>query len=326
MDREAWNSFVTQNGPRSGSFLHSWEWGEFQKAAGTAVTRVEAEGALAQIILRSLPLGQQNAYLPRGPIFSPTLTAEQKTEFLKKVIAAAREQRSLAMRVDPADKKLEFRPAAARSATPIQPQTTLLLNLTKNEDILLAAMHEKTRYNLRLAEKKGVTVREGGTELFPELWPLLEAASKRDRFRLHAKNYYQKMLQTLVGEPSDRSSCQSRIMLADHEGEALAGMILLLFGGTATYLHGGSSDKKRNVMAPYLLHWQAMRRAKSRGCQSYDFWGIAPEDSAEHPLAGVSRFKRGFGGEVFTAPDSWELPLRPFWYTIYALAKKFTRP
>ncbi len=318
MDRSVWNAIVAANGPRSGSFLQSWEWGSFQEAAGARVLRVGRDETVAQFVLRPLPLGLTVAYLPRGPVGHDAAVMETVRE-------AAADAGAILLRVDPVSAE---RPAGAKEVHEAQPRTTLLLDLSKSEDELLAAMHEKTRYNVRLAEKKGVTVREGGTELSPRLWPLLAAAAARDRFRTHDRGYYETMMRTLAGDAKDRGAASVRILIAEHEGATLAGMLLLTFGNDAVYLHGGSSDEKRNLMAPHLLQWEAIRRAKAWGYRNYDLGGISPmkdgmlEPIEGHPLAGVTRFKRGFGGEVWSAPASWELPLRPAWYTIYALAQR----
>lgn len=319
-ESEAWNAVVVGNAPRSGAFLQSWEWGEYRAAAGETVVRVRAEeggsAAVAQAEVRALPLGMKVLYVPRGPIASGPEALAKAVGLLRK---EAKATGSVALRIDPVGALPALR---GRTPRPLQPQTTVLLDLTKSEDELLAGMHEKTRYNVRLAAKKGVHVREGGKELFPDLWRLLEASAKRDRFRLHPAEHYEAMLDALAGDPTDRSRCVARIVMAEHQSRPIAAMITISFGDDVVYLHGGSADEYRNVMAPYALHWEAIRLAKSRGYRRYDLWGIAPEGAKGHPLAGVTRFKRGFGGETYRSPDSLELPISPFRYTIYALVQK----
>lgn len=322
LDQHSWNAFVIAHAPKSGAFLQSYEWGEFQKTAGTPVIRFykETEGSetLAQIFIRELPFHLRSAYIPRGPI-SENATAINSAlyETLKKL---GKEQNAVSLRLDP----IAYVPKnlGGRKTKALQPETTSILDLTKSEEELLAAMHEKTRYNIRLAAKKGVTVREGGKELFGELWKLLQIAAARDKFHTHTKKYYEQMVHLLSADPENHGTCSVRILIAEYKDEPLAGMILLMFGNDAVYLHGGSSNEHRNLMAPYLLQWEAMCVAKKFSYKNYDLWGIAPPNAPYHPLLGVTRFKQGFAGELYEAPPSIELPIKQPWYTIYALIQK----
>ncbi len=323
IDRNAWNKFVAAHGPRSGAFLQSWEWGEFLEKSGSPLLRFSEETseveALAQVQTRLLPFGLRSAYIPRGPIAKDTQSgAVQK--IIENISAAVARSRAATLRIDPAV-NLNVLPGE-KTVRPLQPQTTVLLDLGPAPEQLLAAMHEKTRYNIRLAERKGVTVRHGDAELFSEFWRLLDESAIRDKFCTHPRGYYQKMVEALAGDRTDRSSCHATIFLADFEGRPLAGMLLITFGDSVVYLHGGSSNENRNLMAPYLLHWSVIKHAQTWGYKTYDLWGIAPEGIPDHPLAGVTRFKRGFGGEVWKSPDSLELPVSTFWYNIYALAQR----
>lgn len=314
MDTRTSNILLRMHEPPSGAFLQSSEWANFQEAAGARVLRYHKENdCLANVIIRPLPFGQTAASITRGPVFVDT--KNNSTDLL----AAIKATGASTLQVDPlqGDRPTGAKPFPARS-----PQHTLLLNLAQTEEGLLAAMHEKTRYNIRYAQRAGVTIRLGGAELFPQLWTLLRTAATRDRFRTHPKRYYETMLRVLTGNPKDMERAAAHIVLAEYQGTPIAGMILLTFGNTATYLHGGSANEHRNLMAPHLLQWEAMRMAKQWGYRTYDFWGITPERILNHPLAGVTRFKRGFGGTTWSAPDSWELPLHHGWYTIYALAQK----
>ncbi len=314
MNATQWNQLILANEPLSGAFLQSSEWADFQEAAGAHVLRYQdGETCLANVILRPLPFGRTAAAIMRGPLFSGSQNN------VDDLLSAIKKTGAITLQIDPltATAPTGAKPFHARS-----PQTTLLLDLHQTEEELLAAMHEKTRYNIRYAQRAGVTVRRGGAELFSELWTLLEAAATRDRFRTHPKHYYETMVRVLAGDPTEQQHTTAQILLAEYQGSPVAGMILLTFGKTATYLHGGSANEHRNVMAPHLLQWEGIRVAKSLGYHTYDFWGIAPEGATTHPLAGVTRFKRGFGGTTWSAPDSWELPLHPAWYTIYALVQK----
>jgi lipid II:glycine glycyltransferase (peptidoglycan interpeptide bridge formation enzyme) len=154
---------------------------------------------------------------------------------------------------------------------------------------------------------------------FEEAWRVFEQTASRDVFRLHPKAYYRRMIQAKEIERSrGREVCRAFLATASHEGEILAANVMIDFGDTRTYLHGASSNVKRNFMAPYLLHWELMKDAKSRGIAFYDWWGVAPiEADANHTWAGISRFKRGFGGEEISYPGTFDCVLRPWHYSIY---------
>ncbi len=194
----------------------------------------------------------------------------------------------------------------------VQPRTTIIIDLTKTTDDLLKEMHPKTRYNIKVAEKRGVIVEQVGSENFEEFWTLLEATTERDAFRSHAKSYYQKMLE-------DHGDAELKIFLAIArvDGRPAAAALMLDYAGTRTYLHGASDYALRDAMAPYALHWQLMQDAKTKGLKAYDLWGIAPTDAPNEPLAGVTRFKKGWGGEVLRYPQTQDLILRPWKYRIY---------
>lgn len=304
-----------QGAPVSGAFLQSWQWGEFQQAVGREVRRYEHGGIVEQAVSRPLPRGFTEWDVFRAPLSGPL--AAQMIGDLKKTDAVFVHIES-ATPIVGIDNYQPLRPASARL-----PEHTLVVDLSQSEEALLAAMHHKTRYNLRLAQKHGVTVRVGNEKEWPAVWEMFAATARRDGFSLHPKEYYQKMLASLAGPIDAGEDCSAHLVIAEHEGDLLAGMILLRFGDTVTYLHGASADVKRNLMAPYLMHGEAMRIAKAAGCTSYDFWGIAPpEASASHSWGGITRFKTGFGGSRITLPGARELPLRPFWYTLYRLLNR----
>jgi lipid II:glycine glycyltransferase (peptidoglycan interpeptide bridge formation enzyme) len=207
-----------------------------------------------------------------------------------------------------------------------QIQQTIILDLNKSEEDILTVMHSKTRYNIRLAEKKGVEIKlEKNVDIF---WKLNSETIKRDRFKSHAKEYYEEML-TLDNVYQ---------LIAYHEGEPIAANILIYFGDTLTYLHGTSASKKRNLMAPYLLQWEGIKLAKKLDCNFYDFWGVAPKaENTEkiqtscfhnfcwpinHALSGVTRFKAGFGGQYVEYSQAFDIITKPWKYKIYILIRK----
>jgi lipid II:glycine glycyltransferase (peptidoglycan interpeptide bridge formation enzyme) len=210
-----------------------------------------------------------------------------------------------------------------------QPQHTLLLDISKSEEDLLSEMHAKTRYNIRLSEKKGVEVRqEKDVDTF---WRLNEETSARDAFKTHDREYYARML--------DLPSVFQ--LNAYYEGVSIASHIFVRFGDRFTYLHGASGNTHRNLMAPYLLQWEGIRFAEELGCQEYDFWGIAPPVSegeknkktcfhelcweVHHPWTGITRFKAGFGGKVWAYPEAVDIVLDAWQYRLYRFASYIQR-
>ena len=308
-DSNGWNQEVLRLG---GGFLQSWEWGTFQEKAGMPVMRLRGEGVLAQLVRRSLPLGRSYWYCPRGPLGEGGVQA---------LLASEEVRGADFLRVEPPEM-----PTGARKVRAVQPPRTLIVDLRQEPETLLAAMHEKWRYNIRLAERKGVRAYLAGAQdasAFGIFWGLMEETTARDDFHAHDKDYYRLMLETLSGDPATdgRTRPVARLLFAELDGKVLAANLMLYFGTKAIYLHGASSRERREVMAPQALHWQAMRDAKNWGYAAYDFWGIAPEDAPKHPWAGVTRFKRGFGGAPVDYPGTFDLPLNRFWYTLYRLAR-----
>lgn len=316
-DPNGWNEEILRRG---GDFLQSWEWGAFQEKTGQKVLRVkDAEtGGMAQLARRALPFGKSYWYCPRGPL--------GRMAGLEKASEIAG---SMFLRVEPpkTDPSTALGMTRGVKVADVQPGQTLIVDLSQDQEALLAAMHEKWRYNIRLAERKGVRVYMAGADDASALevfWGLLNETTERDRFRAHDKEYYRLMLETLSGDPvaDGKTRPVARLAFAEHDGKALAVNLMLYFGGTATYLHGASSRERREVMAPQLLHWKAMTDAKSRGFSAYDFWGVAPEGAEKHPWAGITRFKRGFGGRYVSYPGTYDLPIDRFWYTLYRLARR----
>jgi len=337
---EQWNGFVLDNG---GGFLQSWEWGEFQEEAGNKVFRfrldTESGGPAAQftVIFHSLPFGLQYAYIPMGPLVRRD--GSERSHFEASIAALKRsvgDSDPVFVRVEPHVSKRDgsvgesdMERLGLNPTRAVQPADTVVVDLGRSESELLAAMHQKTRYNVRLADKKGVTVRPAhydNAHAFRQdvetFWRLLDETAERDKFHAHGKDYYAKMLDVL--SPRKHGGLSVGLMFAEYGGKPVAAVLLASFGDTVTYLHGASSSEHREMMAPHLLHWRAIQEAKRRGFTKYDFWGVAPEDADDgHSWAGITRFKTGFGGERVSYLGAWELPRRHVWYQVYRLAKSF---
>lgn len=323
--------------------MQSWEWGRFQEEAGNKVFRfrldTEGGGIAAQftVIFHGLPFGLQYAYIPMGPLVRKD--GGEKSHFEACVAALKRpigDSDPVFVRVEPHVSKKDgfigrsdLERLGLKATRAVQPADTVIVDLTRSESELLAAMHQKTRYNVRLAEKKGVTVRSAhydNAHAFRQdvetFWRLLDETAERDKFHAHGKEYYAKMLDVL--SPRKHGGLSVGLMFAEYGGKPTAAVLLASFGDTVIYLHGASSSEHREMMAPYLLHWRAMQEAKSRGFTKYDFWGVAPADAGSgHPWSGITRFKTGFGGERVSHLGAWELPRRQAWYQLYRLAKSF---
>lgn len=301
--KESWDKKVIELG---GSILQSWVWGSFNEALGYKVYRFSGDNFANQAIETPLPFGKKYLYCPRGPLGD----AEEALRDLRQLDV---DRNLVFARVEP-----QHEVKLPRAVKDMQPVNNWLLNLEKTEEEILIGMKPKTRYNINLAQRKGVTVRVGEQKDLITLWKLFLETAGRNGIRLHPQNYYFQMWEHL-------SNSNLKILLAEYEGKPLAGMILTLFGDTATYLHGGSSQAMKEAMAPYMLHWEAIKLAKQLGLKNYDFGGIAPHNEERHAWAGITRFKKGFGGFEVVYPGSFDQIYSPVWYNVYAQGRKLTR-
>jgi len=265
------------------NFLQSPQWEKFQQSLDRRTWRVG--GVL--VIEYDLPFGMSYLYCPHSDIIPDVREIAGKHIFLK---------------IEP----LTVIPQGLiKSAKEWQPMKTIVLDFKKTEEELLSQMHSKTRYNIRLAEKKGVIIKEGGE--IEDFLKLLKKTAERDKFHLHEGSYYRKITEAL----------DIKMLTAEYQGKVIAAGLFYLDGPKAIYLYGASDYEHRRLMAPALLQWRAILQARISNCQEYDFWGI---DEKKWP--GVTRFKRGFGGKEISYPGSFDLILRPIWYRIYQLARK----
>ena len=321
-----WDDFVAARslGEGLGNIHQISDWGRFQTGvragAVDVVIGVFEGGTLiggGLVLKRVMGMGKCWLYCPKGPIFEyGDGGVEVAAAWLKVVDDLAKREKAVYLRVEPG--LVENGPAGfgmkacfdwekvglGRAHAHYQPENTLVVDLRESEEDILAQMKAKGRYNIKLAEKKGVEVIEGGVEIGLEegvaaFHNLLKETTERDKFGGHAANYYLKMLETLGTE-------RVKLYLARYEGVIIAGVLVTFFGDLAIYYFGASGNQHRNVMAPYLLQWRAMLEAKKKGCKWYDFLGTAPlKEGADgeftydsrHEWAGVTEFKLKFGGE-----------------------------
>lgn len=340
-DQKQWDNFVA--GQPFAQFLQSWAWGEFQKSVHRRVWRVgffedgKQVGA-AQIMEHYLGLGWAYLYCPRGPIgesgiMNQELWTTKIIDFLKNKTSTYGE---IFFRFEPSEKPLiPYSLFLIHRVPSVQPTHVFLLDLTKPEEELLKNMHEKTRYNIRLAERKGLelgirnnvptqgrdpdrSVGKSGinSDDFEKFWRLMTQTAKRDGIKLHPKKYYEQMLKTVP----------CFVLTIAHNNQWLAAGLFIGFGDTFTYVHGGSSNEHRELMAPYLMQWSAIKLAKTNGYRYYDFGGINPEETSDPDFrtkwTGITRFKKGFGGFVHSCSGTYDLPINNLGYKLYQILKK----
>lgn len=316
-DGQVWEQFQTAR--TWSQFTQSWTWGEFRIEHGTVVKRfalIDDTGewlAAAQLEYRPRRFGSAYWYAPRGPVFSSRLEPDRVRlvftsfiEFLLKEKLA----KALFWRFEPAvenGRPEGLMPVRFRRNDSQNPSSTILLDLTPSQDDLLTAMHQKTRYNIRVAAKHGVTTRLATHAEDVEIFlNLMDETAKRDEFVQHDRAYLKETYARLQRDG------MARIRIAEQNGKPLAANLEILYGDTVTYLYGSSSSEARNLMAPFALHWDALTQAKRDGFLYYDFWGANPESKAAFAYKdswdGITRFKRGWGGKQVDLYGTWDLP------------------
>lgn len=316
---EQWKAFLNQF--ENSHILQTAEWGELKRAFGWDVERLVSGDLGIQILFRKLPLGFTVAYAPK-PVFShqSSVISEQ---FWGEVDEVCRKKRAVFLKIEPdcwsdSPSFITHHSSFVISKHNIQPPRTIIVSLEGTDDEILGRMKQKCRYNVRLAEKKGVTVRSwDDLEGFHRM---MTVTGGRDGFGVHSLEYYRKAYELF--HPAGMAD----ILAAEHESRPLAALMVFALGKRAYYLYGASTDEERNRMPTYLLQWRAMQWARERGCAEYDLWGVpdADEESLEAQfesrhdgLWGVYRFKRGFGGQVRRAAQAVDRVYMPLLYRLY---------
>ena len=340
MDNTSWNEIVCKF-PRP-HFLQTWEWGDIKEKYGWEkefkVWRDEQDAiiAAAMILKRTVRfiknlISFRVLYIPRGPLFMKEDDATRK-QVLDDLQEYAREQRAVFLKIDPevitytgipGDQEEVTHPEGVAfqaeleqrkwifSNDQIQFRNTVVIDLAPGEDDLLAAMKQKTRYNIRLAERKGVKVRQAEPADFSLLYDMYLETSLRDGFIIRERAYYQDVWQLFS------SHKMAQAFLAEVEDEAVAGLFLFFVGKQAWYFYGMSTDRHKEKMPNYLLQWEAMRFAKNHGISTYDLWGAPDEFEPSDRLWGVFRFKQGLGGSVQRTIGAWDYTSRKLLYFLY---------
>ena len=340
MDKKNWDEIVL-NFPKP-HFLQTWEWGEVKEKYGWEKDFIVWKDtsnqlqAAAMILTRTLKVlwGKVQlriCYLPRGPLFMD-IGDDISNMVLTDLQAYAHEHKAIFLKIDPEvvthvgvsndeneitqPEGIQFEQELRKrkwifSSDQIQFRNTVMIDLRKSEDELLAAMKQKTRYNIRLAERKGVYIREAQPDDFPLLYQMYLETSVRDGFIIREQEYYLDVWTLFYTHD------MARAFIAEVEGEAIAGLFLFYTGRRAWYFYGMSTDKHKEKMPNYLLQWEAMCFAKEKGCIVYDLWGAPDVFDETDRLWGVFRFKQGLGGFVQRSVGAWDYPARKLLYFLY---------
>lgn len=312
-----WNQFLTQFPDTH--LLQMGEWGELKKDFGWKPVRVISGDAGAQILFRRLPLGFTIGYMPKVVMSNELLN----NEFWRVIDSVCKRNRAIFLKVEPdswvEDFQLVSHPSfLVTSPHNIQPPRTITIDIQDSEENILSRMKPKCRYNIRLAEKKGVTIR--AWDDIAAFHEMMTVTGGRDGFGVHSKEYYQRAYELF----HPKGTCE--LLVAEYEGKPLASLMVFANAKRAWYVYGASNNEERNRMPTYLLQWEAIRWAKARGCEEYDLWGVPDEDeemleaqfeSRHDGLWGVYRFKRGFGGQLKRAVQALDRVYNPLLYWLY---------
>lgn len=312
-----WNQFIASH-PNT-HLLQTGEWGELKSAFGWKPVRILSGGVGAQILFRKVPLGFTIGYIPKADVGGQSSVLSE--QLFSELDDVCRQHRAVFLKLEPDAWNKDFsihHSTFIISKHNIQPPRTIMIDISGSEEEILARMKQKTRYNIRLAEKKGVTVR--AWDDLASFHQMMLVTGGRDGFGVHSLEYYRRAYELM----HSKGMCE--ILLAEYEGKALAALFVARNGNRAYYLYGASTDEERNRMPTYLLQWEAMKWAKARDCEEYDLWGVPDEDEAtleanfesrHDGLWGVYRFKRGFGGQLKRAAQAMDRVYNPLLYWAY---------
>ncbi len=338
---QEWNQIIS--GLPQTHVMQTWEWGQVKSRFGWQPScylwkNDKGDNLAAALILTremrisGIPTALRIQYIPKGPLLDWNNT-ELRQKVLMDIHSLAHRQKAIFIKVDPdillADEMAGAQAGASSAAgTPIvqeleangwhfsddqiQFRNTVVLDLRPDLDLLLANMKQKTRYNIRLAERKGIVIkRSGNAGDWSLLFDMYAETASRDGFVIREKAYYDALWQTF----SEKGMLEA--FIAEVESEPVAAVVLLRFGKWAWYMHGMSRLAHREKMPNYLLQWEAMKTVKSLGVQFYDLWGAPDRLDESDPMWGVYRFKEGFGGEFIRHIGAWDLPVRRNLYYFY---------
>ncbi|MCK5460788.1 peptidoglycan bridge formation glycyltransferase FemA/FemB family protein [Candidatus Gracilibacteria bacterium] len=338
--QKQWDDFVLTSS--FGSVHQTADWKSFQekipgreRVLGFGIRESSSNKILATVFCVKMNtgfFGKYWWYSARGPVFDPEKHLEAGLYLMKEVVKKLKKEGGIFWRFDPyfsQESSVLLKQGELRflkTTQNYQPEDTLEIDLSKTEEIILSEMKRKGRYNIKLAQKKGVKIvkiEDGkfSNQDLEDFYQLNQETTSRDKFSGHQKIYYKNFLQELKK--------YAVLFFAEVEGKRIATAITTFCGEQAIYYFGASTSDPacRNLMAPYLLQWEMIREAKERGMKKYDFLGIAPADEEnvyrkDHEYAGITEFKLKFGGNRKNYASGNEFVLSPFWYSAYRFVKK----
>lgn len=337
---QQWNEIIERL--PGAHILQSWQWGQIKSQYGWEMQPYTWLDEQNQVFAAALVLKRQLAqkglgahfqvlYIPKGPVLDWN-NPEHVSLVLDDLQSFTQQSSAIFLKIDP-DLPLGYGEPGTDEAyedlngqkirdemigrgwqfsdEQIQFRNTVLLDLTQPEEALIAVMKQKTRYNIRLAERKGVSLRTGQLADLPALYEMYAKTALRDGFTIRSQDYYQTLWQTFI------EAGMAEPIIAEFEGQPIAAVFIFHFAGVSRYLYGMSLEEQRDKMPNYLLQWEAIRRSKALGCHTYDMWG-APDDFDESDaLFGVYRFKKGFNGLLLRTIGAWDYTTRPGFYKLY---------
>lgn len=314
--KEDWNKFIIEN---QGSFLQSFEWGEVQGQSSLAVKRLKISKG-GRDVLRVQIIKEKTAlfpyfYIPYGPVFSISTSPEEKKEalnlFLEEVKRMAEKEKAVFLKIEPFVALPETdRFQLVFSKKRIQPRKTMILDISRTEEEMLKNMDIRTRYNIRLAIKKGLIFMVSDKYL-PIFYDLLKKTRSRQGFVSHLESHYKRIF------AAASSDFKVKMFLAEYRKKVIVASIVIFFGKRATSLHMGSDYEHRSLKGAEFNHWHSFLFGKQLGCKDYDFWGI---DEKKFP--GVTSFKRGFRGQEIEHPPALDFILDQNLYRSYNFLSK----
>lgn len=300
--------------------LQSLEWGKFREKTGIKVVRINN----LQLTIHSLPHTKYTiGYFPKGP--------DIDKKMLDTLLEIGKKENCIFIQLEPNVKKIDNKKYKLKnlfpSSRPLFTKYTFILDLTKPEDELLKNMNSKTRYNTKLAEKKGVKIIEDNSDkAFEEYLRLTKETTQRQNFYAHSEKYHRLMWETLrqaQGKPINFDKLSAHLLKATYNNETLVTWIVFILGDTLYYPYGASSTKHREVMASNLMMWETIKFGKKIGLKNFDMWGaLGPNPDSNDPWYGFHRFKEGYGPDLVEFIGSYDLIINPFMYHIYKTADK----
>jgi lipid II:glycine glycyltransferase (peptidoglycan interpeptide bridge formation enzyme) len=344
-----WNAIIREL--PNPHLLQSWEWAQVKAAYGWKpmpfIWRRNNGGgdsivAAAMLLIRRV-LNRGFAarlciiYIPKGPLLNWT-DESLRTQVLDDLQVFAKKQGAIFLKLDPdiilgtgipkdqnepeptdrQDVLSEFkRRKWLLSDDQIQFRNTVMIGLSESEEEMLARMKQKTRYNIRLAEKKGVTLRAGKVDDLPLIFKMFAETSVRDGFVIREESYYRTVWETFMMQPTTGHQPYAELLIAEVNGDPVAAIFVFYFAQRAYYIYGMSLEAHREKMPNYLLQWEAIKLAKTHGCTVYDLWGAPDTFNETDPMWGVYRFKEGLGGIVYRTIGAWDYPASSLWYGTY---------